>query len=242
MKTLQRQSGKGVPSRNRGGLSVAGAALLVLLSGCVSETEMDTPVAPDAAESTDAPEEVFVEQPEPAIETVRDVPPSCDLAIMTEEGWFELPKTNDLDPTRFHDWLSRPDLSNPDQDPLRCVYGGEFIHDILVVEFQPLSNSAAAAHQEQLIAASYQEAAMSTPEAPMFFRARVSLDDGPMVLRSDIPGFEQEMCWDLVNVCVSEAVIYGQGMWATVAWAAAAWEGDTEWNTLRALQNFVSEG
>ncbi len=230
------------PLLSRTSLSLIGAGLLVFLSACVSGTEAEEQAAPPVIENTDTAEEIPQEPSQPPVDTVRDVPSACDFDTMGQLGWFELEKNENLDPARFHVWLTRPDPSETKPDSLRCVYGGDGYHDLLVVEFQPLTASAAAAHQDQLIAASYREAVMSTDEVPMFFRAQVSLDNAPMVLPSDIPGFQQDMCWDMVNHCVTEVVMYGPGMWVAVAWASAAWEGDTEARDLRALRDYLLEG
>jgi hypothetical protein len=241
MRKPRQHSPKRQHGKIRAGVSLLGAGLLILLPACVSGTELEDQAADPVVENTDAPQEVPQEETAPPVETGRDVPPTCDLDVMMELGWFELQKTENLDPARFHSWLSRPDSPETTTPSLRCVYGGESYHDILVVEFQPLSASAATSHRDQLVAESYRETVMSTADVPMFFRAQVSLDNAPMLLPSDIPGFQQEICWDMDNFCVTEVVMYGQGMWASVAWASAAWEGDTESDMLLALAQFVSK-
>lgn len=240
MDTPQHQSQQGLPRRRRGRLSLAGVGLLVLLSACVFDPVVETPVAPPVQENADASEEVPTQELEQLIEVVRDIPESCDVEVMTELGWFELKKNENFDPARFLDWLSRPDSSEPNSPSLRCVYGGESYHDILAVEYQQISAAAAAGHREQLFSQSYRETVMSTPEAPMLFRSQVSVDGGPAVLPSELPGFREDQCWEIS--CITEVVIYGQGMWVVVAWATEVWEGDTERNTLRVLQKLVSEG
>jgi hypothetical protein len=224
-------------------------AAVALLSGCVgggdpvdeemSESGGDLQVedaAPSVSPSTPSDSE------EPESGEARQAPPSCDFESLRDIGWTVLEANENLDPTRFYFLLSRPDPVGDVPEGLRCVYGGDSYHDILVIEFQPIADSAAIDHQALLSSQSYSEAAMSTSDTPVFFRALVTLDGDVQRLPGDIAGFDQEVCWDLANSCLSEVVIYGPGSWAVLGWAGQAWSGGEESSLLTTVRDILLEG
>jgi hypothetical protein len=226
---------------------VAASLAVSVLAGCGGNGDALSDGADNSADST--VEVAESAEPSPAAdsaaqesEAIRQAPDSCDFELLRNIGWRVLEPTENLDPTRFHSLLSRPDPLGDVPEGLRCVYGGESYHDILVIEYQPIGADGALEHQALLASQSYQQAEMSTVDTPIFFRALVTLDEDSERLPGDIPGFNSELCWDMFNYCVSEVVMYGPGSWAAVGWSGAAWGGEGESSLLATVRDILLEG